>query len=118
MSKLSKALIATKRERVADFNYATFDETWDPMNPPTDSYRYTITAKMGATIVVNEGLAVETGGAALTEAVRSAKRALVEEMFGEFRQPLIEIDVAAMNRDYDKVRRLTNQLLLDMFDDR
>lgn len=118
MSKLSKALTATKHERVADFNYATFDETWDPMNPPTDSYRYTITAKMGATIVVNEGLAVETGGAALTEAVRSAKRALVEEMFGEFRQPLIEINIAAMHRDYETVKRLSNQLLDNMFDNR
>lgn len=116
MSKLSKVLTAKEGERVAVFNYASFDETWDSMKFIADSHRYTISAKMSVSVVVDDSSAKQ--GTPLTEAVRSAKRAIIEDMFGEFRQPLIEIDVAAMNRDYDKVRRLTNQLLLDMFDDR
>ena len=42
-------------------------------------------------------------------------RPLAEEIFGEFRQPLIEADFAMRVGDYEKTSRLINEVLDSMF---
>lgn len=48
--------------------------------------------------------------------IANAKRKLVEELFGEFRQPLHELRVHLMNRDTGAAEKMAQQIYKGMFD--
>lgn len=48
--------------------------------------------------------------------ILDAKRHIVEEVFGEFRRPLMLIDVALSEWDIDKARELLRDLRVQMFE--
>ena len=47
---------------------------------------------------------------------RQARRAVAEAVFGEFRKPLIEIERAAWDRDYDTVKKTVAEIYKAMFE--
>ena len=50
-----------------------------------------------------------------TEALRDLKRAMIEEVFGEFRPMIIEMRAALYDEDTSKVRRLLAEMEHSMF---
>ena len=52
-----------------------------------------------------------------TEALRDLKRAMIEEVFGEFRPMIIEMRAALYDEDTSRVRRLLAEMEHSMFTD-
>ena len=49
-------------------------------------------------------------------AMNQARRAVVEAVFGEFREPLVEAMVALHDRDFEAAEELISRVLNNMFD--
>jgi len=47
--------------------------------------------------------------------INKTRRILLEEMFGEFRKPILEISLSLLNRDIQKAIELTDKLYDQMF---
>lgn len=77
--------------------------------------KYSITVKIGADVWVSEEESYASGRLALTEAINRTKRHVVEAIFGEFRQDLMQIQRALYDNDFKKSRELLDSLELKMF---
>ena len=117
MSNLAKELRETRLNRKVvnnSFNQVvTIDDEFStsPINALT-VYR------VGATI--ESHICVDTSvsdyGEDLTEAVWQAKRAIIDAVYGEFREPLVMINLNLMNRDYENAKRELEKLERQMFE--
>jgi hypothetical protein len=74
---------------------------------------YRVEARLGAQVAVSD----ETKEAINWETLMRNKvyRPLAEEVFGEFRQPLLETDLAIAQGDIDKASKLIRSVLDSMF---
>ena len=74
---------------------------------------YRVEARLGAQVAVTD----ETREAINWETLMRDKvyRPLAEEVFGEFRQPLLEADLAIAQGDIDKASKLIRNVLDSMF---
>ena len=72
---------------------------------------YRLECNIGSQFFVNEN-----DTEALTYAIAKSKRALLEEIFGEFRQDFYKLDVALCDRDYQKAKTLLDGVMKNMFD--
>jgi hypothetical protein len=73
-----------------------------------------IGCKLGANVQISE-LELTQNPLAVNYAIEQVKRAVIEEIFGEFRQPLIDIGIAAYERDFIKVTKLVTKIENEMF---
>ena len=111
MSKLSDAITATfTGETVHTMQFVDIEASSISMpsysSYPT-SYVYNVEARFGMSKVVTSHL---------TECQKDIRRAVIEEVFGEFRPYLSNMRAALYERDDGKVRRLLNELEERMFD--
>lgn len=112
MSKLSDAIKAREVGRVPPpyslVKYA--DITVKPVLeslPIINSVQYSVGVEVHARIIAEAGNVVGS--------VQVARRAVIEEVFGEFRRPLLMLRLAINNRDFEEADKLLNQVETDMF---
>lgn len=113
MSKLSENLKAhSTGDRVAPqqkLNFVSF-QTSAYEQPP-----YLIGYKLKCNIV-SQFFVNENDTQVLDYAIAKSKRAILEEIFGEFRQDLYNLEVALYNQDYQKAKELLDCVMKNMFD--
>lgn len=73
--------------------------------------RYEIECRVGGTASVTDRMR----GRELTAAIQAVQRAVVEEIFGEFRPVLSDIEMALWNDDVEEAQRLVKALREQMF---
>lgn len=77
---------------------------------------YLVEVRLGAAVLVNETVQrYEKNPHAFSDAIRSAKRKIVEEVFGEFRPLLYQISDAIHCRDWAEASRLVGAVHDKMF---
>ena len=77
-------------------------------------YRVAIGVKFEQSVWLSE-VEIQNTGAALERAKVKVKQAMIEELFGEFRPLILDLQVAAYEQDYQKVRELVDKLEHQMF---
>jgi len=122
MSKIAKLITAKQKyptEYVATMTpplcmeYAQVEDRLLTMPAPDRAVKYRIKVELGAEIWISEEAAKYSG--AISEAVYNVKRAVVEEIFGEFRHHITMMHIALYDRDYDKARKQLSELEDKMF---
>lgn len=99
-----------------------------PTNAPLDNlsvredwsnYGYTKEYRIGVSVTHSAHLTDEmirlSQGVALTDAVQTVKRAVVEEVFGEFRPYFRALEVALYEHDWNRARTLIREFETQMF---
>lgn len=118
MSKLGKNLFARPDRDLYAQPLPIIDsfskhESWSPVPPLYRQYR--VGVKLETLVMVEDSLA--TTSDIYHAAVRDSKQKILEEVFGEFRQPLYELRQEAMKRGcYDMAKRVSD-ILDQMFKD-
>ena len=74
---------------------------------------YRVDVRLGAQVMVLQADKQAVGADAIIKS--KVYRPLAEEVFGEFRQPLIDADFAIAQGDYDTASKLINEVLESMF---
>lgn len=114
MSKLANAVYAKQtgiRAIPAPLNAVTVQESWANTYPYDHEFR--IGVELTHTIRVAEE--VSRDGRALTEAMQVAKKAIIEEVFGEFRPHVRAAELAIYKRDFDAALAALHALEQQMF---
>lgn len=124
MSKLAKA-INVQTNKLSGFEHiGSVKHDWKPLYThikqdmgvvPTNfgiAKKYAIRTTFGAEVVIDEFVHGEKG---IYEAVKNTRRAVVEEIFGEFRPRLNELRMALYDKDPHKALDILAQLELQMF---
>lgn len=117
MSRLAHEINATLTgdHKLKRMKYVTTDREFAPASMMT-SKGVRMEAKFSHTVWVNE-LGRASEGEMLAEATYDAKRAIIEEVFGEFRPLIIEMRNALHDVDTTQIRRLLAELEHQMFVD-
>lgn len=76
---------------------------------------YRIGVELQHSIRLTEDVLHWSESAALQEAIAMVKKAVIEEVFGEFRPHFRAIDLALWNRDFDAARAALRALEEQMF---
>ena len=114
MSKLAKALQFNQAGNVpkqsmdfvsADLSLGIFG--WDK--------EYKLTAKLQAKAVLAQEVVDDATFDAIAQTKQQLQRMMIEEVFGEFRNPLHEIRKALYNQDCYKAAQLLTDLEVQMF---
>lgn len=74
---------------------------------------YRVDVRLGAQVIVTEAEKQKVGADFIIK--QKVYRPLAEEIFGEFREPLIEADLAIAQGEYDKASKLIREVLDSMF---
>jgi len=118
MSKLNDAICVAQKERVAISQPAPMIEVETEVKQPqanieavwpgySDAYRYTITATIGAT--------AECPASALGTVEETVRRQIAEEVFGEFRKPLLQARLAAFTSKPQEAVSIIDDIFDRMF---
>lgn len=116
MSKLANAVYNIDRKRIAkpaSLDALRVTATWKP-HTDTDCYEYRIGVGLEHRIVISAEEA-QRNDRALTDAIREVRRAIIEEVFGEFRPHLRAIQMACYRHDMEAAREAVNALEKQMF---
>jgi hypothetical protein len=119
MSKFSDSIrshITGKKIPISDRSFLALTSS-SSSDINTDTIQYRISATFSSTIFLNPQIASSghEGHDELKEAQRSVSRSFVEEMFGEFRPLIIEMNTAIYQEDSRKLKELLNELEHRMF---
>lgn len=128
MSKLAKAIDATltgdvKLARSLKLNYLSVEKISQELHDPMFFEKrigIMLRAKLETKAYVSSSDCISSSAADhnnYTEALRDLKRAMIEEVFGEFRPMIIEMRAALYDEDTSKVRRLLAEMEHSMFAD-
>jgi hypothetical protein len=111
MSKLNDAILAKPGARTVVASIVPIEVDHKLIKESSYSYNqtYRVSATIGVTMQVYEHIGLTH------EVMRDCRRAIAEEVFGEFRTPLLQINVALMEGDKDKAMGLVEQILEGMF---
>lgn len=126
MSQLVRAIVATdtgNRKVIDDASFSplfvdVFDmkqnvaETYDIKMHAATIYRVGVT--LGAKVTVSEFDRLQDESA-LEMAIERTKRSVIEAVFGEFRQDILQLHNAIYDRDFQKSRALLTTLEKKMF---
>ena len=115
MSKLARAITAEqlgKRLDTQPMTYVNFDSVAVANDSPT-GIRYRLGARFEHNIIIGPANSYDERDHAL----RSTKQAMIEEMFGEFRSMLIDLNLALLERDMSKALYILRRLDHAMFQD-
>lgn len=112
MSKLAKTLVehmtGVRVQNTIPCMSVDYNSIEVPIN--MELIQYSLSVKFEKTFTVSRGSRGELG-----EAIKDMRRAIIEEVFGEFRMGIIEAKHAAYNRDYEKVLDALHKLDREMF---
>ena len=116
MSKLNRQLQLTdtgqRQPMPAPLSSVQIADTWQPIG--TVGYGiYRLTATFSAQVTYDPS---RKGGIPRTEAVHCAKRAIIGEVFGEFRKNFDALYGALARHDYDSLRTELSKFEAQMFD--
>jgi len=119
MSKLAKAINATvtddvKAARNLKLNYLDVSKTVSEEKYPRLAKKYEIGVKLAASCWLDERVGAN---ASYQDMLFSVKRAMIEEVFGEFRPLIIEMRRSLYDEDTQRVRTLLARLEEQMFTD-
>jgi hypothetical protein len=120
MSKLAKAIDYQRTGNVSalqNFGYNYTDISFR-QEKADFSYEYKIDVKLSCRKWLDETSLISTNENASSirqEVYTSIKRAMIEEIFGEFRPIIIELQSAIYDKNLDRMRRLTAELEHKMF---
>lgn len=121
MSKLAKAISAVDSSRRVvgepQFKYTEVRSEWGDYTSQLGEVlkEYKVGTVLQNRILINPHAYTVEERDALHSAVKNCKKAMIEEIFGEFRGPLYDIRAAMYDRDNDKAIRLLNKLESQMF---
>lgn len=115
MSNLAGLMKATQlNKRIYDpSEVIAVEQAGTMLRPPGERYAYTFTATFGYTSYLNEKAAL---GAQLEEVLGNAKRSVIEAVFGEFRAPLLSLERALYDRNYDTALEIARRVQKQMFE--
>ena len=74
---------------------------------------YSVRAKLGAQVIVTSEMKLRGDWSQIIK--QGVYRPLAEEIFGEFRQPLIDAELAIMQGEYQEASKLISGVLDSMF---
>ena len=113
MSRLSEALSPTQTGYRAARNNLTYVDVNQSIKDIDGGVwrEYKITATFGANKIVDRSGKVDLG----EDTLYDIKRAIIEEVFGEFRPYLIEMRASLYNDDFEETRILLMELEQKMF---
>lgn len=118
MSKLSENLKAYN----TGARYAK-QPRMDSVSFKSDSYElspylmeYTLECNIGTKFYVESGVSTAQAANEIKYVTGKAQRQILEEIFGEFRQDLYNLDLALYNQDYRKATALLDNVMKNMFD--
>ena len=119
MSKLAKAINATvtgdvKATRDLKLNYLEVSKTVSEAEYPRLAKKYKIGVKLETSCWLDERVGAHSS---YQDMLFSVKRAMIEEVFGEFRPLIIEMRRALYDEDTQRVRTLLAWLEEQMFTD-
>lgn len=115
MSKLARAITAEqlgKRLDIQPMTYANFESVAITNESPT-GIRYKLGVRFEHNVIIGPANSYDE----LDHALWSTKRAMIEEVFGEFRPMLSELDLALWERDMSKAHYILRRLNHAMFED-
>lgn len=113
MSKLSDNIKTTITDKRVITNFADYSFTTDSYIPHYD-YIVKFIAKFGVEKYVSEDLIHDTK--VLDTILNDIKHKVVQEIFGEFRDPIHNIVAQLYRREYDKALDSVHKLEKQMFD--
>jgi hypothetical protein len=122
MSNLAKNLSVSETGRcftdVPPLSTMTVEDSISNVSSST-AYEYRIEARFGTSTMVNKTFAEQSSTHAnvFTDAIRSARRKIVEDVFGEFRPLIYQINEAIHTRDWVEASNLTRKLYQQMFEE-
>lgn len=118
MSKLSENLKAyntgARYAKPPKLDFVSFKSNSYEMQPYL--MQYTLECNIGTKFFVEAGVSTAQTTNAIKYVTDKAKRQILEEIFGEFRQDLYNLDVALYNQDYQKAKALLDGVMKNMFD--
>jgi hypothetical protein len=125
MSKLNDSLVefqTNKRKpgkrKINPINdVMSINDSWYPLGFEYGMKReYKLVVKIESSYLVDE-IELVTSKHAITheEAVKIARTAIIESVFGEFRKPLIDAKMAIMNDDEVKANQILTEIMHQMF---
>ncbi len=119
MSKLAKAIDYQRTGNASapqNFGYNYTDISFHAQKVDF-AYEYKIDVKLSCRKWLDETSLItnENESAIRQEVYSSIKRAMIEEIFGEFRPIIIELQSAIYDKNLDRMRRLTTELERKMF---
>lgn len=120
MSKLAKAIDYQRTGNVAALSCLGYNYTDISFHSQKVdfAYEYKIEVKLSARKWFDETALISSNENLSTtrqEVYSSIKRAMIEEIFGEFRPIIIELQSAIYDKNLDRMRRLTAELEHKMF---
>lgn len=117
MSKLAKEIRAiVSRPQELKINLPALDYTKiteDYSTTPTYSLKYRIGVEFSAQVYITEGESAEHK----SHVVNQVRRAIVEEVFGEFRPIINKLRISIISRDHTEAASLLEELHRQMFTD-
>jgi hypothetical protein len=125
MSKLAKAIDAAftgdvKLARNLKSNYLSVEKISQPVHDPMffeERIGIMLRAKLETKAYISPFAADPSNIHSYTEALRDLKKAMIEEVFGEFRPMIIEMRAALYGEDTSRIRRLLAEMEQSMFAD-
>lgn len=122
MSKLAKAVLARQTDRHIHQqlgplfnNTVDIEENFSTFVPTHWAKTYRIEARFGVQCVVDESEELRDPNA-LSHAVQSAKRQIIQAVFGEFQEDIRLIEGALWERKFDEARSLLMSMERKMFE--
>lgn len=113
MSKLARSINPVMTSRIdwkPEIPNLAYSESWSTPDIGATYGTYTIGAKLSVTIGATSCNNVD-------QITKRARLGLVEEVFGEFREPLFKLQNAILNRDQDGALDILDKLHSSMFHD-
>ncbi len=109
MSKLInsiKEVQLNKAVKTVPIDYASFKEHWDTDRAYGHEIKtYALQATLGIKVEIDDDFTGMSRSEILTECLHSTRHLIAEEVFGEFRKPLLGIRLRAASRgDLDSVK--------------
>jgi hypothetical protein len=118
IAKLISAEISRPIERAAaipKFNFTTVTETSNKEYLSFgSSIRYNIGVRLGARVFIKDDVGSEMD-TEIKYATYNVRRAVIEEIFGEFRPIINEMSVGLYDHDFDKLKKLIDLMYDKMF---
>jgi hypothetical protein len=117
IAKLISAEISRPIERAAipKFNFTTVTETSNKEYLSFgSSIRYNIGVRLGAQVFIKDDVGSEMD-TEIKYATYNVRRAVIEEIFGEFRPIINEMSVGLYDHDFDKLKKLIDLMYDKMF---
>jgi uncharacterized protein (DUF1810 family) len=118
IAKLISAEVTRPIERtmvIPKFNFAsvTSNSTKEYLSFG-DCIRYNIGVRLGAQVYITDDISSKMN-TEIERATETVRRAVIEEIFGEFRPLINEMSVSLYDRDFDKLKTLIDSLYNQMF---